>query len=245
MTDESRPIESTLLRVCIVNGDDFGASAGINRGMMKALESGILTSASLMINMPGTAEAIVLSRGVPELSVGLHVNLTNEGDAVVDLEDVAAVKNELHAQYQQFVDRLGRAPSHLDSHHNIHRLPHLTPLFVELAGRDGVLLREHSPVRYFSSFYGQWDGVCHPEHISAANLCSMLETEVGAGYTELACHPGYVSDDFVSEYSIEREIELVSLCDPAVREFLLARGIELRNFNDVRRSLDRNPKGIQ
>ena len=241
MTDESRR------RVCIVNGDDFGASAGINRGMMEALESGILTSASLMINMPGTAEAIVLSRGVPELSVGLHVNLTNEGDAVVDLDDVAAVREELHAQYHQFVDRLGRAPTHLDSHHNIHRLPQLTPLVLELAGCHGILLREHSPVRYFSSFYGQWGGESHPEHISAANLCSMLEAEVGTGYTEFACHPGYASDDFVSEYSIEREIELVSLCDPTVREFLVARGIELRNYNDVRRSLHRDTarKGIQ
>ena len=240
MTDESRR------RVCIVNGDDFGASAGINRGVMEALESGILTSASLMINMPGTAEAIVLSNIVPELSVGLHVNLTNEGDPVVDLDDVAAVRDELHAQYRQFVDRLGRAPTHLDSHHNVHRLPHLTPLFLELAACHGVLLREHSPVRYFSSFYGQWDGESHPEHISAANLCNMLEAEVGAGYTEFACHPGYASDDFVSEYSIEREIELVSLCDPTVREFLVARGIELRNFNDARRSLASDAsKGVQ
>ena len=241
MTDESRR------RVCIVNGDDFGASAGINRGMMEALESGILTSASLMINMPGTAEAIVLSSSAPELSVGLHVNLTNEGDPVVDVNDVAAVRNELHAQYQQFVDRLGRAPSHLDCHHNMHRLPHLTPLFLELAACHGVMLRDHSPVRYFSSFYGQWDGVSHPEHISAANLCNMLGAEVGPGYTEFACHPGYASDDFVSEYSIEREIELASLCDPIVRDFLVARGIELRNYNDARRSLgsDTVRKGIQ
>jgi len=241
MTDEVKR------RVCIVNGDDFGASAGINRGMMEALDSGILTSASLMINMPGTAEAILLSRRAPELSVGLHVNLTNEGDPVVDVNDVAAVRVELHAQYQQFVDRLGRAPTHLDSHHNVHRLPHLTPLFLELAGRHGLLLREHSPVRYFSSFYGQWDGVSHPEHISAANLCTMLEAEIGAGYTEFACHPGYISDDFVSEYGREREIELASLCDPTVRELLVARGIELLSFNDARQSLgsDTARKGTQ
>ena len=214
---------------------------------MEALDNGILTSASLMINMPGTAEAIVLSRKVPELSVGLHVNLTNEGDPVVDFNDVAAVRDELHAQYQRFVDRLGRAPTHLDSHHNVHRLPHLTPLFLELAERHDLLLRDHSPVRYFSSFYGQWGGVSHPEHISAANLCNMLESEIRSGYTELACHPGYVSDDFVSEYSIEREIELASLCDPTVRELLAARGIELLNFSDARLLLggDTASKGIQ
>ena len=49
-------------KVCIVNGDDFGASAGINRGVIEAHTNGILTSASLMINMPGTAEAIELAQ---------------------------------------------------------------------------------------------------------------------------------------------------------------------------------------
>jgi len=231
MTDKS------LRRFCIVNGDDFGASAGVNRAMLEALNQGILTSASLMINMPGTAEAIKLSRSAPELSVGLHVNLTNEGDPVVDLEDVAAVAGALHEQLEQFVDSMGQLPTHLDSHHNIHRYPHLSPLFIELAERHDLLLREHSPVRYFSSFYGQWDGVSHPEHVSAASLCRMLESEVGEGFTELACHPGYMSEDFVSEYSIEREVELESLCDPSVRDFVNSSGIELINYVDARRLL--------
>jgi predicted glycoside hydrolase/deacetylase ChbG (UPF0249 family) len=221
-------------RICIVNGDDFGASAGINRGIIEALDRGILTSASLMINMPGAEEAIRLGRSHPALSVGLHVNLTNEGDPVVDLGDIPAVRAEIWHQYEQFADQMGHAPTHLDSHHNILRQPHLTPLFLELAEQDQLPLREHSPVRYFSSFYGRWDDESHPEHISPMQLCSMLETEVGIGFTELACHPGYVGDGFLSEYSAEREIELQTLCDSMVRRFVAEQGIELLSYHEVR-----------
>jgi predicted glycoside hydrolase/deacetylase ChbG (UPF0249 family) len=229
--------KQNLRRYCIVNGDDFGASTGINRAMLEALNEGILTSASLMINMPGTSEAVRLSRTIPELSVGLHVNLTNEGDPVVDLDDTGAVEAALREQLERFVDAMGALPTHLDSHHNIHRFPHLSPLFVELAELHELLLREHSPVRYFSNFYGQWDGVSHPEHVSADNLCSILESEVGEGFTELACHPGYMGEDFVSEYSTEREVELASLCDPSVREFVRNSGIVLINYTDAKRLL--------
>jgi predicted glycoside hydrolase/deacetylase ChbG (UPF0249 family) len=220
-------------KVCIVNGDDFGASAGINRGVIEAHTNGILTSASLMINMPGTAEAIELAHKYPALSVGLHVNFTNEGDPVIDVHDSEAAKAELHAQYRLFLDRLGRPPTHIDSHHNIHRLENLSPLFLDLAHRNDLPLRENSRVRYFSGFYGQWDGESHPEHISPEQLAIVLETEIRAGFTELACHPGYISSDFQSEYSVEREVELRSLCHPAVRERVQELGITLVNYTQA------------
>ena len=36
-------------RAVIVNADDFGQSAGINRGVIEAHERGVVTSASLMV----------------------------------------------------------------------------------------------------------------------------------------------------------------------------------------------------
>ena len=76
------------MKFCIVNADDFGADIGINRGIAEAHTSGIVTSTSLMVNMPGTEDAVELSRKLPGLGVGLHVNLTNEGGpTVVDLDD--------------------------------------------------------------------------------------------------------------------------------------------------------------
>ena len=42
------------MKYCIVNGDDFGASHGIVRGILETHECGVLTSASLMVDMPAS-----------------------------------------------------------------------------------------------------------------------------------------------------------------------------------------------
>ena len=224
-------------KIIIVNGDDFGASIGINRGLIEAHKNGILTSASLMINMPAAEEAIELSAAYPDLGVGLHVNFTNEGDPVIDLSDIEAARTELNEQYQRFVECAGRPPTHIDSHHNVHRRPELAPLFMELAEAQRLFLREHSPVRYFSSFYGQWGGESHPEHISPEQLVNVLETEIQPGYTELACHPGYMNGEFISEYAVEREVELRSLCSRRVKQCIAELEIELVNYSSVRTQL--------
>lgn len=59
----------------IINADDFGLSKGINRGIIKAYQEGILTSASLIVNMPGFEDAISLIRRNPGLTVGIHLNI--------------------------------------------------------------------------------------------------------------------------------------------------------------------------
>jgi len=222
------------MKYCIVNGDDFGASTGINRGILEAHERGILTSTSLMMNMPGTDDAVRQGCLTPTLSVGIHFNLTNEGgDPVTSLTDPVACRVELQRQLQQFIDAMGCLPTHLDAHHNIHRLVHLKPLFLEMSQRHNLPLRENSPVRYFPDFYGQWDGETHLEQITPASLLRMLENEIGVGFTELSCHPGYVDTDFPSCYAFEREAELRTLCDPRVTSAIERLGIELIGYRDL------------
>jgi len=45
------------MKYLIVNGDDFGASHGINRGIIEAHQQGILTSTSLLVSTPWSEEA--------------------------------------------------------------------------------------------------------------------------------------------------------------------------------------------
>jgi predicted glycoside hydrolase/deacetylase ChbG (UPF0249 family) len=87
-------------------------------------------------------------------------------------------------------------------------------------------------VRYFSSFYGQWDGETHLEQISVENLVYMLENEFENGFTELSCHPGYVDRNFPSSYSSEREAELQTLCSPIVRSKMAELQIQLIGFRE-------------
>jgi predicted glycoside hydrolase/deacetylase ChbG (UPF0249 family) len=223
------------VKYLIVNGDDFGAGRGINRGILEAHRRGILTSASLMVDTPASAEAAELARAEPGLSVGLHADLTGGEGHAVDLADARACARELERQLERCEALLGQPPTHLDSHHNLHRLPALRPLFVDLARRHALPLREHSPARYFSTFYGQWGGETHLEQISVESLCRMLRDEIGEGVTELACHPGQPDPEFRSGYSVEREAELRTLCDPALRASLASLGFRLIGFRDLPR----------
>src|SRR5579863_10512483 len=202
---------------------------------MEIHRRGALTSASLMVAMPAAGEAVALAKTAPNLGVGLHVALTNEdGSPTIDFDDARACAREIEAQIGAFRDLMGALPTHLDTHQNVHRDDRLRLLFVEAAARYGLPLREHSPVRYFSNFYGQWDdGIAHPEHISVESLLHMLREVLHHGVTELSCHPGYVGADFASSYNIEREIEVLTLSDPGFLEFLRDNGVRLVNFRDA------------
>jgi chitin disaccharide deacetylase len=235
------------MRYVVVNADDFGASPGVNRGIVESHRGGIVTSTSLMTEMPASQEAPRLARECPSLSVGLHVSLPDiewkSDDA--DLPAPAAVRGALEAQLRRFVELLGRPPTHLDSHHHIHTHPFLLPHFEELASRCAIPLRDCSGVRYCSSFYGQWDGESRPEEVSVAALIRILDTETADGVVELGCHPGRPDPDLTSSYSAERELELWALCDERVRTFVEREAIALVGFDEARSLIGLPARGMR
>jgi predicted glycoside hydrolase/deacetylase ChbG (UPF0249 family) len=220
-----RPVPRHL----IVNADDFGAATGINRGIVEAHLRGIVTSASLMVDRPAAREAGRLAAEHPRLSVGLHF----EAPARLPIRDAATAEAELARQLERFRALLGRNPTHLDSHHHVHREPPLRDAFSELGARLAVPVREHSPVAYIGGFYAQWEWqVTNLHYVSVEFLERILRTEVVAEWTELGCHPGYVSEDCQSAYLSEREAELATLTDPRVRRLLAELGLELSSYAD-------------
>src|SRR5437016_573252 len=180
------------MRFLIVNGDDFGASRGINRGILEAHHRGILTSTSLLVDTPWSEDAACLSRAAPDIGIGLHVDFALQGSEIrgqgsgptpeltPDPRPLTPgdCRAELHRQFRRFQELIGCPPTHLDSHRNVHRDPGLLPHFADLARQYGLPLREYSPARYFSKFYGQWGGAAHLEQISVDSLLRMLETEI-------------------------------------------------------------------
>ena len=215
------------MKCLIVNGDDFGASRGINRGILEAHESGVLTSASLLVDRPASAEAAALARRHPGLSLGMHLELAPTPG---ELEGVAA---ECERQLARFLELTGKTPTHLDSHHDVHHDPRVLPHVLAQARRDGVPVRGHSRARHMGEFYGQWGGRTHLEQIGVDGLLRLLDAEVGEGVTELSCHPGYIEPGFRSSYVAEREVEVRTLCDARVRQGIRDREIRLISFRDL------------
>jgi chitin disaccharide deacetylase len=217
------------MKSLIVSADDFGASPGINRGILEAHHRGILTSTSLLVDTPWSQEAASRARTAPDLSVGLHVHLRTAEQE----RDGDTCRAEILRQWRCVARLVGRAPSHLDLHHNVHRDPRPLPAFLTVVGHYGVPLREHSTASYVSQFYGQWGGQSHPEQISVEGLLRIVEADVQDGVTELSCHPGYVDPDCPTGYATERAIELRTLCDPTLRPALAERQILLVAFHHL------------
>lgn len=71
------------MRRLIVNADDFGFTAGVNRAIMEAHTRGIVTSSTLMARGPAFDGAVRLAKQLPRLSVGCHVVLI-DGEPVLD-----------------------------------------------------------------------------------------------------------------------------------------------------------------
>jgi predicted glycoside hydrolase/deacetylase ChbG (UPF0249 family) len=224
-----------VTRSVIFNADDFGAAPGINRGIVHCHTAGVLTSTSLMVDARAAPAAAKLARAHPALAVGLHWDLDGKRAPAPDLGDPAAVRAELERQLAAAERLLGRPPTHLDSHHHVHRDPAVLPHALQIAERTGLPLRGSSAVHYIGGFYAQWEpGVDDLQHVSVAALGSILETELAAGWTEIGCHPGFVDDDFRSAYREPREAELATLTDPALRTLLDELGLRLASFAEVR-----------
>ncbi|WP_335944403.1 ChbG/HpnK family deacetylase [Pseudomonas sp. G166] len=154
-------------RQVIVNADDFGLSLSENALILRAFEAGLISSATAMANMPGFEQACELARH-PLLNghIGLHFNLSygpplseaialrkvfcgTNGEFDLNLsryclrlgsKDLAAVEDELQAQWQRCLDH-GLRPSHLDSHQHVHNIWPIGELVARFAARQGVPIR--------------------------------------------------------------------------------------------------------
>lgn len=231
-----------MTRVLIVNADDFGLSGGINRGIARAHDEGIVTSTSAMVRQDAIEEAVELARARPGLAVGLHIDLSEwvyrDGDwvplyQVVAAEDRAAVEAEVAAQLASFAQLFGRQPTHLDSHQHRHTEEPIRSVLVETGRRLGVPVRGFTPgIAYRGDFYGQTGrGDPFPEAITVEALVRLI-SGLPDGITELGCHPASEPEEG-STYSSERPSELEVLCDSRVKEAVKASDIELRSFGDV------------
>lgn len=140
------------MRRLIVNADDFGFTAGVNRGIAEAHTRGIVTSTTLMASGPAFDDAIRLAKQTPQLDLGCHLVLI-DGEPVLDaarlptitsrnsgsarfndgLKSFAAraltnrfnpaeIEAETSAQIRK-IQSAGISVSHIDSHKHTHLFP--------------------------------------------------------------------------------------------------------------------------
>jgi len=134
------PADAKLL---IVHADDLGMAHSVNAATLKAFETGLVNSGSIMVPCPWLSEIAAYARANPQADLGLHLTLTSEWtnfrwgpvtpkDRVSSLldkdgyfrlteseaakvADPKEVEMEIRAQVEK-AKALGIVPTHLDSH---------------------------------------------------------------------------------------------------------------------------------
>jgi predicted glycoside hydrolase/deacetylase ChbG (UPF0249 family) len=253
---------STSGRRLIVNADDFGLTAGVSRGILEGHRRGIVTSTTALANLPAQPDQDAEATGLPGLGIGLHVNLTwgppispaggvptlvdGEGRFVRDTQAVEAraradeVRRETEAQIEAFTRRFGRPPTHLDSHHHVHRLRGVGEAVLAVALAAGLPIRSQDAgfreglrrrgARTADHFVGG-DGA--EPYWTPGRLLDVL-AGLPVGTTELMCHPGYFDEALAySRYGRQRETELAALCDAEARATVERLGIRLCHFGSL------------
>ncbi len=129
-------------KLVIVHADDLGMTHSVNAASIKGLETGLVTSASIMVPCPWFPEIAEYAKAHPETDFGIHLTLTSERvfyrwgpvgprDKVPSLVDsngyfhldwteatridAKEVELELRGQIEKAM-AMGVRPTHLDSH---------------------------------------------------------------------------------------------------------------------------------
>jgi chitin disaccharide deacetylase len=151
------------MKKLVINADDFGMSTEVNEGIKQGIRAGVLTSVSVMANMPFFDDAVRFLKKHPKVKVGLHLNITEgksllwpakastllrEDNYFYSLPVVAVrlltsqtslkeVRQEMVAQFEK-LKATGLPINHIDSHHHIHLFPSLFRIVWEFAQANQV-----------------------------------------------------------------------------------------------------------
>jgi len=215
----------------IVNADDFGYSKGTNYAIIETFKKGIVTSTTMMMNMPETDHAIELAKCYTGLGVGVHLVLTC-GKPLSDPYDVPTlvrrdgsfykkphevltetlsldeVEKEWRKQVHLFYEK-GLTPTHLDSHHHVHKHPLLHPVIEKVGNEFGLPVRVYPQQGKTKPFSDVFRGDFYGKDVSVSLLEKIVREGKDGETIEIMTHPAYIDTALLegTSYCMERAKE--------------------------------------
>jgi hopanoid biosynthesis associated protein HpnK len=150
------------VRRLIINADDFGLTAGVNRAIAEGNRSGVVTSATMMANAQAFDNAVTLAKTLPGLKTGCHIVLIDGNPIVHDLPSLTngsrrfrsnlkdfalaamrrkigaeEIQSEAEAQIRK-IQSSGITLTHVDSHKHTHMFPHVLRPVLRAARACGI-----------------------------------------------------------------------------------------------------------
>jgi chitin disaccharide deacetylase len=216
----------------IVNVDDFGYSSGMNYATIDCHTNGIVNSTTMMMNMPGTKQAIELAKKHPTLKVGIHLVLTCGAPLSQNVPSLVGADgnfrklgdvtsngginlDELEREWTTQIERFiasGLHPNHFDSHHHVHTLNELQPVIAKLAKKYNVPVRvsEKGPIEGTRPYTDVLDTEFYGDTATFEYFEKLTEKYKDGTVVEVMTHPAYLDHALLvgSSYNLDRIKEL-------------------------------------
>lgn len=247
----------------IIRADDLGYSDAVNVGIERTVRNGLINNVGVMVNMPTTVSGLRMLKGT-DVCLGLHTvicagrplsdpnkipSITNSDgtfrrsadyrQANQDFVNLDEVTLEIEAQYQKFVELVGRKPDHFEGHavvsdnfikgltivakrHNLNFLG-----FAMGPESPSVMFKDKNLHVYMESMNGHYDPFQTLKKAATAHFDD--------GYAMMVCHPGYL-DDYLLQHSsltIPRTQEVEMLTNPETRAWLTEQQVKLIKYTEV------------
>ena len=244
----------------LLRADDLGYSVGVNSGLAWACDNGLPMSIGLMMNLPDVRHGFELiadkghclgmhttiSAGRPLSDPSEVPSLVGEDGAfhpsdfyrraTSDPAALADVEREAEAQYQAFVELVGREPDYVDVH--------AVSSENFIIGARNVAERHGKPFSYLAPSghtmrVGSSDMLLYGSQGDLSKLIATVMAAEAQATTPvvhaLMLHPGFVDAQLMrtSSLTLPRTTDAEILRSPELQELSSRNGVELVTYRDL------------
>ena len=241
----------------VFNADDFGMTESVTRSIVEATDKGVIRSTTAMVCRGNDK---LIRKWAPHVNggIGLHLQLTDgipclpasrirslvtdEGHFHRSPRTLAATTidaSELQAEWRAQLDRLrglGIRPSHLDSHHHIHRNAAVLPVYLALAQENKLAVRAGARWQMVAA---RQAGLYCCDHTEAAwvpapasqtacvNRISAVMSKHRGRVVEFVCHPARSASKYrpIAGDGTPGKVELETYCSKNLKDLLVGLGV--------------------
>lgn len=242
------------MKKLIINADDFGYCKGVNYGIIEAHKDGVLTSTTLMANMPSFDHAVGLHQQYPNLGIGVHLTLTtgtpvlNHLKTIIDTdgnfrnqayykESFTVDEHEVYDEWKAQIEKAlaaGIQPTHLDAHHHANLFGDFNNIYFKLADEYSLPVRNNfnnqDPTRRTT------DGFVYTMKTVLQSEEALEQLFEAHDTVEIMCHPAFLDKCLLtsSSYTYPRTEELDLLTHPITKELFSSQSLfELGTFKHI------------
>lgn len=240
----------------IVNADDFGYCEAVNYGIISAHRNGIVTSTTIMANMPGFDHAVNLLKENKDIGCGVHMTLSCNkplNDNLKSLVDENGMfykrinaevisKIDLDELYYEFCSQIDKVKNagveitHLDSHHHVHTILHFKDVIKTIMDKYNLKIRggfeykfdfEENVIPCIGSFYDK--------NVDINFFNNNIEIIKSYDICDLMSHPAFIDNYLLksTSYAINRAKEHEILTSKKIKKLLDENEIILTNYKNI------------